>query len=169
MTFKCEPLELETLVLQVVEDSKVLAEQEDVRIACLVTTCGASVNGDADRLMQALSNLLTNAIKYSPPGDSIEVVVGTHYSMHRIDVTDHGPGISEEFRNQIFKRFTQARGGRKGWKAGTGLGLSITKLIVQHHGGHIDYRSTPGVSTTFSLDLPRAEEQCSTTAASSWN
>jgi len=169
MTFKCEPLELETLVLRVVEESKVLAEQEDVRIACLVTTSGAWVNGDADRLMQALSNLLTNAIKYSPPGDSIEVVVGTHYSMHRIEVTDHGPGISEEFRSQIFKRFTQARGVRKGWKAGTGLGLSITKLIVQHHGGHIDYSSTPGVSTTFFLDLPRAEEQCSTAAASSLN
>jgi len=169
MTFEFELLELGTLVLRVVEDSKALADQEDVRITCLVTTSGAWVSVDADRLMQALSNLLTNAIKHSTPGDFIEVVVSSHNSMNRIEITDHGPGISEEFRGQIFKRFSQAGGVRKGWKSGTGLGLSITKLIVQHHGGHIDYRSTPGVSTTFFIDLPRAENQYSAAVSSCLN
>jgi PAS domain S-box-containing protein len=169
MTFLLETLELESLVLRVVEDSKVLAAHEEVDITCRILTTGACVNCDADRMMQALTNLLTNAIKFSPPGDSIEVVVGTHDSIHRIEVTDHGPGIPEEFRSRVFKRFTQAGGTRRGWKAGTGLGLSITKLIVQHHGGHIDFRSTPGVRTTFFIDLPRAEEQHSAVAASGLN
>jgi signal transduction histidine kinase len=78
--------------------------------------------------------------------------------MLRVEVTDHGPGIPREFHNQIFNKFAQAGRSDKGWKAGTGLGLSIAKLIVQQHGGRIDFQSTPGVRTTFCIDLPRAEQ-----------
>ncbi|MEA2080859.1 MAG: PAS domain S-box protein [Pseudomonadota bacterium] len=158
MTFQFEPLELKTLVYQVIEDSKALAEQAQVTISCQTLATDAWVNGDADRLMQAVSNLLSNAIKFSPPGKPVEVVVAAHGPMLRVEVTDHGPGIPKEFHNQIFKRFAQAGGVDRGWKAGTGLGLSITKLIVRQHGGRIDFQSTPGVRTTFCIDLPRAEQ-----------
>jgi PAS domain S-box-containing protein len=158
MTFQFEPLELTALVYRVIEDSKALAEQAQITISCQTLVTDAWINGDADRLMQAVSNLLSNAIKFSPPGESVEVVVAAHSPMLRVEVTDHGPGIPGEFYSQIFKRFAQAGGMGRSWKAGTGLGLSITRLIVRQHGGLIDFQSTPGESTTFCIDLPRAEQ-----------
>ena len=158
MTFRFEVLELTGLVHRVIEDSKALAEQAGITISCHCHVTDAWVNGDADRLMQAVSNLLSNAVKYSRPGEPVEVVVGAHGPMLRVEVTDHGPGIPREFHSQIFKKFAQAGGAGSGRKAGTGLGLSIAKLIVQQHGGRIDFQSTPGVRTTFCIDLPRAEQ-----------
>ena len=158
MTFHFEHLELAVLVQRVIEDSKGLAEQAQITISSQFLTADARINGDADRLMQAFTNLLSNAIKYSPPGDSVDVVVGEQGSMLRIEVTDHGPGIPKEFHNQIFKKFAQVGQSGTGREAGTGLGLSIAKLIVQQHGGQIDFQSTPGMRTTFSIDLPRAAD-----------
>jgi PAS domain S-box-containing protein len=166
MTFQFEPLELTALIYRVIEDSKALAEHAQVTISCQTLATDTWVNGDADRLMQALSNLLSNAIKFSPPGESVEVVVGAHGSMFRVEVTDHGPGIPKEFHSQIFKKFAQADQSNRGGKAGTGLGLSIVKLILQQHGGLIDFQSTSGVCTTFCIDLPRTDEMRPATVAS---
>ena len=157
MTFQFKPLELTALVCRVIDDSKALAEQAEVTISCQTLAADTWVNGDADRLMQAVSNLLSNAIKFSPPGESVEVVVGMHGPMLRVEVTDHGPGIPEEFHRHIFKKFAQADQSNRGGKTGTGLGLSIVKLILQQHDGTIDFQSTPGVRTTFCIDLPRAD------------
>jgi len=159
MTFYFEPLELTALVERVVEDSKVLAEQAQISITTQTLATDAWINGDADRLMQALTNLLSNAIKYSPPGEPVEVVVGEQGPMLRVEVTDHGPGIPGEFHEQIFKKFAQAGRTDGERQVGTGLGLSIAKLIVQQHGGRIDFQSTPGVCTTFYIDLPRTAQE----------
>jgi PAS domain S-box-containing protein len=158
MTFQFEPLQLTALVMRVIEDSSALAEQSQVSTALEMRLSDAWVNGDADRLMQALTNLLSNAIKFSSAGKQVTVAIGEHGSMIRVEVTDQGPGIPEEFRDQIFKKFVQVRGVGTRPKSGTGLGLSIARLIVQHHGGLIDFRSTPDVGTTFSIDLPRLEQ-----------
>ncbi len=85
--------------------------------------------------------------------------------MLRIEVTDHGPGIPLEFHDQIFKKFAQVELPNSGKKAGTGLGLNITRLIIQQHGGRIDFESTPGVRTVFFIDLPRVEQASSTLEA----
>lgn len=162
MTFHFEPLELTVLVNRVIEDSKALAEQARTTLSCQTLITDAWINGDADRLMQALTNLLSNAIKYSPPGEPVEVVVGEHGAMLRIEVTDHGPGIPVEFHDQVFKKFAQVGQSERGEKAGTGLGLSIAKLIVQQHGGNIDFLSNPGILTTFFIDLPRAAQDSPT-------
>jgi len=155
MTFQFEPLELVVLVQRVIEDNRALAEQAQVTVACKTMISDAWIQGDADRLMQALTNLLSNAIKYSPPDKPVVVVVCEHGSMLCIEITDHGPGIPVEFHDQIFRKFAQViRSGRKE-KAGTGLGLNIARLIVQQHGGRIDFQSTPGVRTTFCIELPR--------------
>ena len=156
MTFHFEPLQLSVLVDRVVEDSRALAEQAQLSIRTQNLATGAWINGDADRLMQALTNLLSNAIKYSPPGESVEVVVGKQGSMLCVEITDHGPGIPEEFRDQIFKKFAQVGRSDRGEKTGTGLGLNIARLIVQQHGGRIYYQSTPGIRTTFYIELPWA-------------
>ena len=162
MTFHFESLELAKLVERVVEDSKALAEQAQISITTQTPVTDAWINGDADRLMQALTNLLSNAIKYSPPGQPVEVVVREQGSMPRVEVTDHGPGISGEFHEQIFKKFAQVGREDSERKVGTGLGLSIAKLIVQQHGGRIDFQSNPGVCTTFYIDLPRLEPDTTT-------
>jgi signal transduction histidine kinase len=156
MTFLFEPVELTALVRRVIEDSKALAEQAQITISCQTLAADVWINGDADRLMQALTNLLSNAIKFSPPGERVDVVVGEHGPMLWIEVTDHGPGIPGEFRDQIFKKFAQAGRSDKERKTGTGLGLNIAKLIVQQHSGQIEFQSTPGLRTTFCIDLPRA-------------
>jgi PAS domain S-box-containing protein len=157
MTFQFEPLDLKALVCRVVDDSKALAVHSQITLLFRSDADQAWVNGDADRLMQAVSNLLANAIRFSPSDKPVEVAVIDDGAVIRVEVTDHGPGIPAEFRDQVFKKFTQAGGGRTSQKAGTGLGLSIAKLIVQHHGGSIDFRSTPGERTTFRIDLPRLE------------
>lgn len=155
MTFQLEPLELTVLVRRVIEDSRALAEQAQITVSCQTMTSNTWIQGDADRLMQALTNLLSNAIKYSPPDKPVVVVVCEHGPMLCIEITDHGPGIPVEFHDQIFKKFAQVdRSGREE-KAGTGLGLNIAKLIVQQHGGRIDFQSTPGIRTTFCIELPR--------------
>ena len=159
MTFHFEPLELTALVNRVVEDSKALAEQAQISITTQSLVTDAWINGDADRLMQALTNLISNAIKYSPPGEPVEVVVSEQAPMLRIEVTDHGPGIPMEFHDQIFNKFAQVGRADSERKVGTGLGLSIAKLIVQQHDGRIDFQSTPGVRTTFYIDLPGAEQE----------
>jgi PAS domain S-box-containing protein len=156
MTFQLEPLELMVLVQRVIEDSRALAEEAQVTVSCHAMTSDAWIQGDADRLMQALTNLLSNAIRFSPPGKPVEVAVRGHGPMLRIEVTDHGPGIPVEFHDQIFKKFAQAGRPDRGGKAGTGLGLNIANLIVQQHGGRIDFQSTPGIRTTFYIELPRA-------------
>ena len=156
MTFDFEPLELTALVRRVIGDSNALAEQAQVVVTCETRVHDALVDGDADRLMQALTNLLSNAIKFSNPGGRVEVSVDEHGPMFRVEVTDHGAGIPGEFQSQVFKKFTQAGRADKGWKAGTGLGLNITRLIVQQHHGRIDFQSTPGVRTTFCIELPVA-------------
>ena len=158
MMFHFEPLELTALVQRVIDDSKALAEQAQITVSCQTLTSAAWINGDADRLMQALTNLLSNAIKYSPPGEPVEVEVGEHGPVLRIEVTDHGPGIPVEFHDQIFRKFSLAGRSDGDRKAGTGLGLSIAKLIVQQHGGRVDFQSIPGVRTTFCIELPRVEQ-----------
>lgn len=156
MTFNFEPLDLAALVNSVVEDCKVLAGQAEVNIASRLLAGDSLISGDADRLMQALTNLLANAIRFSSPGQTVEVELDDSGEMLQVTVTDHGPGIPEEFQRHVFKRFTQAGRHDRGRKAGTGLGLSIARLIVLQHGGRIDFRSIPGEATTFIIELPRA-------------
>jgi signal transduction histidine kinase len=89
------------------------------------------VKGDADRLTQVLANLLSNAAKFSPRGETVRVSLGRRGDSLQLDVSDRGPGIPEEFRPALFQRFAQADSSDRRKKGGTGLGLSISKAIVE--------------------------------------
>jgi len=156
MRIELKPLDLMPLVEETIESSRACLEQlsSGVDIMLVEALPGVRVSGDAERLMQALANLLSNAGKFSPPNDRVEVVVCRRGTMVRIAVTDHGPGIPESFRSEIFKKFAQADGTKQQHKGGIGLGLSIARHIVGKHGGRIDYESLPGVRTTFFVELP---------------
>ncbi len=109
------------------------------------------------RFEQVMNNLLSNAAKFSNPGDDVEISVKDDSGNITIKVRDYGSGIPEEFRSMIFERFTQADTSSTRKHSGSGLGLSIAKAIVEAMGGSIDFESDPGVGTTFSISLPASE------------
>jgi signal transduction histidine kinase len=115
--------------------------------------------GDSHRLLQVFANLISNAVKYSPAGETVLIGVSVYKNLYRVSVSDRGSGIPEEFRNRIFQRFAQADSSDTREKGGTGLGLSICKAIVERHHGYIHYQSEPGSGTVFYFDLPQWQAQ----------
>lgn len=111
---------------------------------------------DGSRLKQALNNLLSNAIKFSPDQGEVQVRIRKANDYIRILVTDHGPGIPENFRARIFEKFAQADSSDTRGKRGTGLGLAITREIMSQMGGRVSFESVEGEGATFWLDLPQA-------------
>jgi signal transduction histidine kinase len=112
---------------------------------------GVRVRVDSDRMMQVMTNLLSNAAKFSPRGETVVVEAVPLASRVRVQVTDRGPGVPADFRGRIFQKFAQAASSTD--RGGSGLGLSITKAIVEHMSGHVGFESEPG-RTTFYFDLP---------------
>ena len=113
------------------------------------------VNADRNRLMQVMSNLLSNATKFSKKGNPVEISLTTDASMARISVKDFGPGIPEDARANIFEKFTQVDSSDTREKGGIGLGLNIAKQIVEALGGTIGFTSEVGKGSTFYFDLKR--------------
>lgn len=111
-------------------------------------------HADPLRIAQALDNLVSNAIKYSPDGGAVTVRASSNDRWVQLQVQDTGMGISEEESSRIFTRFFRTQAARKAEIPGVGLGLSITKTIVERHGGKISCASTPGAGTTFTFTLP---------------
>ncbi len=110
--------------------------------------------GDPTRLHQLLGNLLANAIKFSPRGGRVHVVVDTSDAYARVQVLDEGPGIPAGERDQLFERFYRLASSAEMGVPGTGLGLAIAKSVAEAHEGFVDIVDTPGWSTTFRVFLP---------------
>jgi PAS domain S-box-containing protein len=109
---------------------------------------------DADRLLQVLTNLISNAIKFSPPGTSVQLTVEPVAGEAVFRVSDQGRGIPQDRLESIFERFQQVDSSDSRQKGGTGLGLAICRSIVSQHGGRIWAESEPGEGSTFSFTLP---------------
>lgn len=118
----------------------------------------AQVRGDEDRLIQVVVNLLSNAAKFSPAGGAVSISVQPETRIARLSVSDHGPGIPDEFRSRIFSKFAQADSSDTRAKSGTGLGLAIAREIAERHGGRLWFESAAGEGATFHLDLPLSLE-----------
>jgi len=116
---------------------------------------GAVITGDRNRLMQVMSNLMSNAAKFSPEGEDVVISVSDRGDAWRISVADKGPGIPPESREKVFESFAQLEPADGKPRKGTGLGLAITRRIIKLHAGHIDFESTLGEGTTFHIDLPK--------------
>jgi PAS domain S-box-containing protein len=143
--------EVAPLVRDAVELHRVLADDRRIHLAVEVPDGLPSIHADRDRLLQALSNLLGNAIKFTPGGGRITVRAERAGVDVRISVIDTGPGISAEEIPHLFDPFWQAR---KGAQGGAGLGLPIVKGIVEAHRGAIQVTSEVGAGSTFSMTLP---------------
>jgi signal transduction histidine kinase len=109
---------------------------------------------DAERIERVLTNLITNALKYSPATTPVLARVDFHNNQAFVSVVDQGPGIPPEELARLFQRFTRGRAGPKGDVAGLGLGLYIARLIVEAHAGHLWADSVLDEGSTFSFSLP---------------
>jgi PAS domain S-box-containing protein len=154
MLFDLQPIALLPVVEQAIADNRAYGAQFGVTFILEATAPDVHVNADRDRLLQVLTNLLSNAAKFSLPNSTVTVAVTRLDSCVQIGVADRGFGIPEEFHNRIFQKFAQADSSDTRRKGGTGLGLSITKAIVERCGGRIWFTSEVGHGTTFYVDLP---------------
>jgi PAS domain S-box-containing protein len=145
------PHDAAALVTEVVEALDPLAVQKSVHVSSEVREPALQVSGDHDRLIQAFSNVLGNAIKFTPEGGTIRMGAAREGDLVRFFVSDTGPGIPADELDHVFDRYFQAR--RKN-REGIGLGLSIAKGIVDAHGGRIWVESREGDGSTFFIALP---------------
>ncbi len=158
MKFAFKAMELGPLVEQTIDANRAFGAQFDVAFALRIDAPGVCVSADNDRLIQVVTNLLSNAAKFSPRGGTVDVTVSERDGWVRLAVADHGSGIPEEFRKRIFQKFSQADSSDMRQKGGTGLGLAICRTIVDKHGGRIFFESEAGKGTTFIMELPLYEE-----------
>ncbi|MBA4177054.1 MAG: hypothetical protein C0505_10920 [Leptothrix sp. (in: Bacteria)] len=156
--FEFKPLDLVAVTQQAVAANEGYADQHRVRLRVTGAPVSASIRGDEHRLLQVFANLISNAVKYSPPDGEVEISVHMHDDRFRVSVKDHGRGIPEAFRSRMFQRFAQADSSDTREKGGTGLGLSITKAIVERHDGSIGYVTEEGVGTEFFFEVPEWRE-----------
>ena len=139
---------------ELVQESAAAAEsgQDEVRITSKVHRPLPLVRGDRERLRQVLTNLLDNAVKYSPSGGEVEVDALAENGRINVEVRDRGPGVAPEHHAFIFEKFGRVSGEQA--KPGTGLGLFIARSIAEAHGGSLVVHSRPGNGAIFTLALP---------------
>src|SRR5215210_7484184 len=115
-----------------------------------------TVYGDETQLDSMFTNLVNNAVQYTPPGGRVEVIGGSEDSELIISISDTGIGIPEGKVPRIFDRFSRVDKARSKATGGTGLGLSIVRHVAENHGGRVTVESTPNEGSTFTVSLPRA-------------
>ncbi len=153
---QAEPVSIDEVVRASVEAHAVQADSAGVELT-RGGDRGAWVRGESQVLVEAVGNLLANAIVYSPRGSRVGVGVKVDGDVVEIAVADQGIGISKADRDRIFERFYRADEARSRRTGGTGLGLSIVKHATQRHGGEVLLWSRPGKGSTFTMRLPRID------------
>jgi len=149
-----EPMLLADMVTESLALNRGFADRFKVRLAATGELPPVKVNADRKRLLQVMTNLLSNAAKFSPEGSTVQVSMEMADGAVRVGVGDNGPGIPESFRNRIFGRFAQADMSYTRQKGGTGLGLSICKRLIEMMDGKIGFSDRSGGGTTFWFELP---------------
>lgn len=158
MELSLKPLDASSLVRETIEALSAYAQDHSVRLVDSSASC-PRIYADRDRVVQVLTNLVSNAVKFSPEGGCVTLGNEKRDCMVRFSVADEGSGISEQDQRKLFRKFQQINSGDDRPKGGTGLGLSICKALVEQHGGHIGLDSASGRGTTFWFEMPLAEGQ----------
>ncbi len=155
MKMEMTPLEVTKLIQQAVDGNQGYAEKHGVTIEYHNNLPEEKwVQGDSDRMLQVMANLLSNGIKFSPEKGNVEVDVALENEYVKVSIKDQGEGIPEAFQKEIFQKFAQAGGEANKKKGGTGLGLNISQSIVSLHGGQIWFETEVGKGTAFIFTLP---------------
>ncbi len=149
MELKREPFELREIVEACIARARPLAERKNIRI--VTEALDGGMDGDRELMEYAVYNLLTNAVKYSPPDTQITVGCRMESGQLRLSVADQGIGMDARELRQIFQKFYRTKRAEASGEAGTGIGLSIVEQIVQHHGGRMEVTSQPGHGSCFTV------------------
>jgi two-component system sensor histidine kinase SenX3 len=155
---KAFSVEIIDVVREAVDQAQFSSEQRGITIE-IGDIENATVIGDREQLITAVHNLVENAVNYSPENTKVSIVTRRNGDLAEISVTDQGIGIAESDLNRIFERFYRVDPARSRMTGGTGLGLSIVKHIALNHGGDVKVWSKVGVGSTFTLQLPIAEDE----------
>ncbi len=154
MDFRLQATDLGAAVRSAMAANEGFAASHQTGLTIVGEIPAGEVLVDPDRLAQVLTNLLSNAAKFSPPGAQVELSAERIGERFRVSIRDHGPGIPKEFEGRIFERFSQADASSTRQKGGTGLGLNITKAIVEKMRGRVGFQPAEGGGTVFFFDLP---------------
>ncbi len=159
ITLEKEPLNVNTMAAAIVRRNQKLAEKKNQTLDLSISADRCLVNGDRSRILEAMDNLVNNAVKYSPHHRPIRIAVERNASSVRFSVKDEGPGLSEEDMSKLFGKFQRLSAQPTGGESSTGLGLAIVKQIVELHDGEILVQSERGKGSTFTIDLPILSER----------
>lgn len=149
------PVNLKELISQVISQNEPMSSRKEQTVDFKSELTDPVIDGDEDKLRKIADNLLSNAIKYSPSGKGISIRLAGNEQTIRIEVEDEGPGLTEEDKQKMFRRFQRLSAQPTGGEISTGLGLSIVKEFAELHQGSISVESLPGAGATFIVELPR--------------
>ncbi len=154
MSFDLQPQPIAPLIDQTLKELGLLIDSKKIKLEIVVTEGLPLIKMDSERMLQALRNIVGNAVKFTPEGGQVKVSARSADHGVEISVADTGPGISKEHLITIFEKFQQAVINKTASSQGTGLGLAIAKQIIIHHGGKIWAKSQLGHGSTFIFFLP---------------
>lgn len=152
MDLKISSVAARNLIEQTIENIRGMSSDANVKVTADIQV-ESSIDCDPDRIIQVLTNLVGNAIKFSKAGDTVLVRLGANERSLRFSVIDTGPGIEKEQLHKLFGKFQQIDQSDSRQKGGTGLGLAVSKAIVEHHRGKMGVESEFGVGSTFWFEL----------------
>jgi signal transduction histidine kinase/CheY-like chemotaxis protein len=156
ITIRREPVDISLLVSEVAEANQPLAQRKEQTITVTAPSVHSAMC-DSDRIREAIDNLVSNAVKYSPIGGAIDLLVAKRPDGIVVEVRDRGAGLSPEDISRLFGRFQRLSAKPTAGETSTGLGLSIVKRIVDLHGGHVAVESPgPGQGAVFKMTLPES-------------
>ena len=159
MAFEFKTFNLKNLVEQSIGNNASYATQYNVSYKLIEEAKDLAVDVDEHRFQQIMSNLLSNAAKFSIPESSVDIIINFQNELVEIDVKDYGQGIPDKFKENIWNKFTQADTSTTREKGGTGLGLAISKTLTEAMHGTISFTSKEGEGSTFQLRLPLAKNK----------
>jgi len=154
MQLMIEEQDASNVIHQTIEQFLPIASSKNVEISTAVPP-GLHVRVDPDAWKQVLLNLLENAVKYGPAGQTIRVGASSNDGVFRMEVEDQGPGIPATERDEIWKQFVRLERDRGSANAGTGIGLAVVREIVARHGGRAWVEDAPGGGARFVVEVPR--------------
>lgn len=162
MELKFDKYEVMSLIEETINYNEDYAKQYNVKYEIVQRLDNVYINVDKDKFIQVLTNLLSNAAKFSFENEIVNIYVSRKENFVSISVTNKGTGIPEKYYHKVFESFSQINSSDSRKKVGTGLGLNITKSIVEKMGGHIGFKSTQNEYTTFYFELPEIHQSFDT-------
>ncbi|MCW5822042.1 MAG: response regulator [Cyanobacteria bacterium TGS_CYA1] len=157
LELKLEKLSAAQIIENTTNTLNSFAQDASIKLTSDVQEDG-TLFADKDRITQVLTNLVSNAVKFSPPESEVIIKARKNGAFYRIEVQDHGPGIKDSDLKKLFQMFQQLDQSDHREKGGTGLGLAISKSIVEQHDGHIGVNSKVGEGSTFWFEIPLSKQ-----------